>query len=289
MMPVGAVYRDGTEGARAELKELMAGRFRELEDMPATYQRVYARRWGRAAAGATLVAGGVAMFALAIGRAIDSTWLAPRSSGVLTNVLVASWLAALIAYLFATAWSAVRFGDRLTGAFTLTGSLFTDIERARNVSPRALAGHAASRVERWSVALPLMGLALVLPLTLHLIASTVLDARWPAPREFDSWIIMSAVLVGHAHLVLAFKGWQFGRRIVQRGVPELRTVASQEGWSAWKWTVAVSAVPGLIIIGIPVVVVAVTGMYIPFAYCGLASRIRSERLALAGIVGAPSA
>lgn len=282
MVTIGAVYRDGTEGMRAELRELLDLRLRELEELPASYRKVYARRCGRAAAGAVAAVGGVVMFTAAIGAALDHGWFfsMPTASGALTQLLWLSWLAAFVAYFVARSWSATRFDGRLSERFALTGVLHTDLDIARHLSPRRAAADVADDAERWSLGLPLVGLALLMPLSLHYLGAAVLERSWPEAVGFDEWIVASTVLVGHCHVILAIQSWLFAKRMDRKTTDQLITGAHKQGWSAWGWTVASSAVPGAMLFGIPVFLVAITGFFIPIAFSGMTSKVQRERVAL---------
>ena len=114
--------------------------------------------------------------------------------------------------------------------------------------------HAAVRVrdrgrvdDRWLAASfmwPAVGLSLVLPLSLHLPFCT---------DDFDEWVRMSCAIVGHAHVALAIMSARRMHRIArgERAMP-----AS----AIYGVTIGISMIPGGLLIMIPPLLVAVTGL-----------------------------
>jgi len=276
------VYRDGSDGLRGELREHLARRAVELSVLAPTFRGIYARRAARAAAGAVAAAGGVAVLAVALAAGVGRPMFGPNeaATGSLTLALGATWLCALATYALARVWAASRFDDELFAQLAPTGELHTDVERARRLGPREIGMALARRRERASVGLPLVALALLAPLSLHYLCLAVLDGRWPSGARFDGWIVLSAVIVGHCHLVLAIQAWLFARRLGERGGADVAGYAARAGWSAWTWTLAASAIPGLLLYGVPLFLVGVTGVFIPVAFASMGVRVRGERVQL---------
>ena len=87
---------------------------------------------------------------------------------------------------------------------------------------------------------------------------------------------MSAVIVGHAHLVLA--------GLVTRYVSELRsgTLSSHPALRIWGVVTLVSAMPGVLLFGLPPILTGLTGMFLIYPMTRWAeATFRRERLALA--------
>lgn len=107
------------------------------------------------------------------------------------------------------------------------------------------------RDDRRSVAaavLPSVGIALVLPLTIHLVVATLL---YPT-RSFDEWVKYSLLLVSVAHLVFAFLVGLRAAAIAQGRQPiSVGTI--------YYATVCTGGVPGLVLV-LPLVLVALTGL-----------------------------
>jgi hypothetical protein len=123
----------------------------------------------------------------------------------------------------------------------------------------ALAGKLIpDRGDRFRVAsyvVPSMGVALLLPLTLHMpIALYVGDAR-----SFDEWCMYSVFFVGAAHLAFALMAGARAKAIVEGREPlSVHTL--------YGVTVAMACVPGLLVV-LPVLIVAATGIPIlPLLY-----------------------
>lgn len=107
------------------------------------------------------------------------------------------------------------------------------------------------RDDRDSVAaavLPSVGIALVLPLTIHLVIATLL---YPT-RSFDEWVQYSLLLVSVAHLVFAVLVGLRAAAIAQQRPPiSVGTI--------YYATVCTAGVPGLVLV-LPLVLVALTGL-----------------------------
>jgi UPF0716 family protein affecting phage T7 exclusion len=69
---------------------------------------------------------------------------------------------------------------------------------------------------------------------------------------------LSAVIVGHAHLVLAWLSWRFAKRLVAGDARP----AHREAFGALGWTVLAAAVPGAIMLLLPPLLTAVTGAFV---------------------------
>ena len=135
------------------------------------------------------------------------------------------------------------------------------------------------------MAWPLAALALLAPLTLHYLYYLATEA--PVARgSFDGWIGLSIAVVGHCHLLLAVLCWRFARRVRRRSAAELGHAPARDGWVALGLVTLASLVPGVALLGIPVLLVAVTGLlFIPAMFHWASLRVRRERHALALDVG----
>ncbi len=102
--------------------------------------------------------------------------------------------------------------------------------------------------------LPAVTAALALPLTIHLVFFAI--ERGPlGVRSFEDWALMSMAITGIAHIWFAVC---VGKRAAQliRGHEDLALRVRTIYWS----TILVSCVPGILALGIPPLVVAVTGL-----------------------------
>lgn len=269
-----ALYRDDDLGARLHYEDLLQQREREMDQLGGPVARLYERRLGRAAAGAVGIAGSAALVASAVTLAA----LEAPKDGRLTQILFGSWLVAGAAYLAGRLVAKHRIRSALQRMARPSGDLRADVERLRSAEPSRALRHLTDGLERSSVALPLMMFALLMPLTIQAIVYNPLG--FGDSDKFDSWIMMSLVIVGHCHLVLAYLGWRFARNMRSWSTQILADKRHREGLVAWAITVAVSCFPGIILIAIPPILVAVTGFFVPIAFYVMARRVVSERMAL---------
>jgi hypothetical protein len=276
------VYRSAEEALRRRRDELLSQRQLEVATLPPAIPAVYVRRRARMYAGATGI--GFAAF-MAVSAAC-------RREG-LTTILQASWLTMLAVYVFARAAADAHVRATLERAFAPTENAGNDVLRLEDLSPAAVVRDLAERIEWWSVALPMTALALLLPLSLHYAVAAMLRVSAPDGRDFDGWISLSLLFVGHCHVVLAYQAWRFARSL--RGTRDAFSVgiiADRSGWQAWGVTIASSLVAGVLLLvivpiaGIALVVVApavvaATGLaFIPTMFSRMGRRIREERLLL---------
>jgi len=117
------------------------------------------------------------------------------------------------------------------------------------------------------LAVPMVGIALMGPITLHMPL-----AMLGGTQAFDEWVVMSAWITGPAHIAFALA-------ITIRATQLAR---AQPAWSprtVYLITVIVSCVPFVLLIAIPPMLVAVTGLpFLPIlrAMQPLAERERDE-------------
>lgn len=265
-------YRDPNEGARVRFHTILE-RLNLDDEKVARAARVHARRTGRIWAGVT---GIVAMAAVA-GSILYAGLIAPGQypyPGVPTLLLLAAWPAMGAAYLLGKAWSTWSTGrDR---------AVLRETENAQADLVRLEAGwrrvddvrERADLKERGSVQLPLIALAFLCPLTLHWMIATPLSVG----HDFDKWIMLSLVLVGHAHLVLAYQAARFARNALNMSAVEVEQTRSKKQWAAFGWTVVASALPGALFFLIPPIITAATGLIVaPLMFHSAARWIVDER------------
>jgi len=144
---------------------------------------------------------------------------------------------------------------------------------AAGLVPRVFAAQGPDR-DRLGVAglaVPIIGIALIGPITLHLPFALLAD-----PGAFDSWVATSTWITGPAHLAFALSG----------AIRATQLARARPAWSprsVYLITVIVSCVPFVLMLAIPPILVAVTGLpFLPIlrAMEPLAARERDE-LALA--------
>jgi hypothetical protein len=195
------------------------------------------RRVGRVMFGSALVLGAVV---LSVAAALLSMYEAVQVAST-PLIFATTWLGALVAYV------AGRIG----------GAAFVKV-RGLPLEDRLLFP---------SLALPLIGMSLVMPLTLHAVISLFLhDAT-----GFEEWTRMSLVVVGHAHLALAALAGTAAWRMA-RGEQHL------SGMKILFITVGVSCVPGVILLALPPVIVLATGLVFVPAMIAAMSRISDDEI-----------
>jgi hypothetical protein len=272
-------YRDSLEGARLRYSELLS----LVRDDSAVSDacRVCAARTGRAWAGAAGIAGAAAMALSSSAVLMTRQPSAPTP----TECLLLSWPTMGAAY--AAGWIVGKARAKRAAALSETGDLHADLARLERANPVADSRALAAGLGRAGVALPMIAVALLAPLTIHLVlylfgGGTV--------GGFDEWIRMSLVIVGHAHLALAAYYWKFAGLASEstRWVSsswmdddQIRKEAKRMTWAAFGVVVGVSAVPGAVLLLIPPLLTAVTALFFhPLLCCVMTRTILRERAAL---------
>jgi hypothetical protein len=282
-LPVSAhdsLYRDGTEALRQEAQRLRKRHQVTVDALRKPAEPVFMARCARAAAGRVLVGGAVAMIIAGIAIVLlendylgGSAW----NHNLLTAILLGTWPAAGAAFLVARAWARRTFERRLLAPLAPTGDAHGDLERARRFDPGQHAMRMLVALEPASMAPLLAGSAVLMPLTLHFFAGLVLGTDIAG---YDSWIAISAVAVGHCHLILAVRAWRYGKQLATMPTMALLHHSYEPGWKTYGIVLAASLFPGVLLMFVPIILVALTGVFIPLIYGWAARRIAGERDAL---------
>jgi hypothetical protein len=182
-------------------------------------------RASRLAFGLVMIGGAVVLVlntsAFAHGeRVFEASWVPERGWWHAWQVIVATWIAASVA--------------------SLPGLLIRD------------------RGDRWRTAsyvVPAIGVALLLPLTIHMPIFLKVDGA----KAFDDWVEYSGIFVAAAHITFAVMVGSRARAIVEGREPvQVHTI--------YGVTVAMACVPGLIVV-LPPLICAATGIPIlPLLY-----------------------
>lgn len=276
------VYRDAEEALRQRRDELLARRRLEVARLPPVVRSVYARREARRITGAVGIAGA---FVLAVCAAL-------RVDG-LTTILQGTWISMILVYILARAVADGRLRRLLAATFAPGEDVAGDLLRFEEIGPQQVVMRLAAPIERKSVALPMIALALLLPLTLHFVVVATVRGEVPRGRDFDGWISMSLLFVGHCHLVLAYHAWSFAQKLRSaREGHAMATIADRAGWRAWGVTIAWSVLAGFILLAVvPIagialfivapVLVGATGLtFIPAMFSKMGRKVRRERMVL---------
>lgn len=253
-----------TEDARTELTPLLPG-----------LRAVARARLARIVAGAVGVGGALSTFVIA-------AWTHDQPSGLATHALVASSCALVVSWFFARTGlaAAARLLPVNMPELTLSGELEADLARIDAADPRAelqRLEHRARRLERPSVALPIAAVTLLFPLFSHWLFTQAIGSD--NAQDFAQWIRISLIIVGHAHLALAVCGFLFARRLHGLSLEGLQRLRIHREWlKAWLITIGVSCLPGILLILVPPLLVAVTGIaFTPILWYLLHASIVGER------------
>jgi hypothetical protein len=173
----------------------------------------------------------------------------------------------------------------LAGQVPLSGDLGADLARLEAVEPLRDARDLATAWERRSAALPMAAISLLAPLTLHGMVWFGLARTTEAGsglEDFGSWIALSVIIVGHAHLALLVCAVRWAWRLRRVDTFELRA-SGGKGWgTALLVSAGIACLPGVVLLAIPPILVAVTGLaFVPLMYHLMARTIERERTALA--------
>jgi hypothetical protein len=280
-------YRDDEGGLRFRREELLVLRTREVDGARDELVGIHARRIARIAGGATAIAGAgcitfVSGLTYGVKEVLDARLLAGEPP--VTSILVATVL--LVPLVMAIAWgvAARRMRTTLACAVRPTSDVRLDVAQLEHAPPLALLTARVDALEFHSVWVPLMGSALVAPLSMHLVFAVMLG--WVGVtrlEQFDWWIFVSLVVTGVGHAVLCTMAVRFARRL--RAWRPTSSEGAPSVWAPYGWTMLGACVPGIVLYCVPPLIAAVTSLFIPVTFSALRQRVLSERAALASLVG----
>jgi hypothetical protein len=275
-------YRDAEAGLRARRDALVAWRRAELAQMSGEVEAIYVSRWSRLVTGAAAVAGAAIMCGVAIETGLERL-LGSRTSYVWqytgdtldarspTLMLVITLAALPLVYLVARLLARHRFARLREAAVAPGGDVHADLERlARLRVGRAVALHADA-LARPSAAWPLLGTALLLPISLHLGVALAGTARF---LDFDWWISLSVVVTAAAHAVYGTMSWTFARDLALGFAPS--------PWRPLGWVCLAGLFPGVVLYLVPPILIAMTAVVcVPVPLWWMKNVMMGERRALA--------
>lgn len=274
-------YRDPNYAASVRLEQIRE-RDGEIQDhIPHEIRIIHARRAARSAFGWTAIVGFVAVGAVAGLNVVIAPAHLPT-----TFALLGALGLSLVAYGIAYQVALFGFDRKVLATFDAAEDPLSRLARIEAAVIGETAARIVARSEPSSLWLPLAGVGLLVPLHLHLAYHLLTKGFSFSSRVvegFDWWIGASLILVGFAHLVLAFQGFRFASKASQMSTVQLEAKAPVSGWAALGWTVLGSLLPGVIAIGIPPVLVFVTGiLFIPYMFGTMHRRLVAERHVLEG-------
>ncbi len=275
-------YRDNEVGLRVYRDGLLEARAEEITALPAALTRVYVRRVSRiAAGGAAMIGFGAMSFAALVGNGMRAAFDHTLVSAPLTLILLLTLAGVPVVALVARTAARVGLLSRVRKNLRRTNDARADVERLERSVAMIVAEHADA-LETRSVAAPLVGWALLAPLTIHFVVYAVMVSASPLDRivdEYDWWICASLLLTGIAHVTLAALGVRFAQRLRNEFSMGARTPSV---WAPLMWTILAGCVPGVILYLVPPTLVAATGVvFIPATFAAMRARVRAEREAIA--------
>ena len=228
------------------------------------------------------IVGGVAGLC---GAAAMCFFAATTTDDSATHALLFGMIALAVSWAASRAFLVVgdRFG-RIRAEPELTGDLDRDLklldESDLRQDARALE-ERADKLETASIALPIAGLTFLLPLFLHWLFAVLLMNE--TTRAYSEWIRISLVIVGHAHIALAVLGYVFARKLHRSTISVIQNLRVHREWARmWLITIGVSCLPGIVLILVPPILVALTGLaFIPAMIFALHHAVLTERMKLA--------
>ena len=257
--------------------DLQEGRARHPPAVDAAL-RLGAWRVGRTYGGAVGALFGLASLGVGLAAFANSPWSdrIPMERGAMALLLL-GWPVAVLVALAAAGVARAVFPAQTR--VVLTGHPELDLAVLQARDPLTDARAIATRWERPSLALPLAAVAMLSPLTLHVFAMAVLSGQ--SSPDFGGWIGISALLVGHAHLALVAMCVRWTGKLRVAPTATLRTGLTGAWLSTLTVTVGAACVPGVVLVAVPPLLVAVTGLlFVPLAYHLTARTLQRERTAL---------
>ncbi len=269
-------YRSLDPVLQERLREYRERQQRERDTIDAA-RRVLAKRIGLALAGGSAAAFGVLMFLDTLGPWRDDAPL----------LLGAGWIAGAMAMALGRAIVLAREASALAAGPVLTGDAHVDLARLDRLDPQSDLRRRAARWEHASAALPMLGLSLLTPLTLHWTLATIHAAcrGGVSASDFAAWIALSTLFVGFAHVALMGHSLVWARSLRRQPTASLRTGVHKAWITALVVATSASFLPGAFFINdvgpsilLPPVIVAATGLaFIPLMYWATVRRLAAER------------
>jgi hypothetical protein len=254
------VFKDSQYAAECRRDQLLG----VLPEVPPCLIELCAARQTRILVGAVGILGFLALMYNAI--AIQN------HSGL---VVFATWLLMAISFPVFYAIARRRMNQLVRRQFAQTGDVFADVARFERSEPLQMVIQRAQRLERFSLIMPMVAASLLTPLSLHLLVGTTL---FSSAEFFNSWVLVSLILVGHAHLTLIIFSIIHVVRLQRDLDHDTLITGASSGLRALLWTVAASTIPGAALICVPPILVGFTGiLFVPWMFQWAAYRAQWER------------
>lgn len=274
------IYRNQLNSLLRLHLELSERRHRELEQLPGEVRSLYARRVARTVAGVTSFVAMTCVFLLSAAMMVYYAFDIPRPVAFAIGVAtVSTWGVIALSYFAARWWANRWFSRRLV--LQEASDIHASISYLTRFDPREVVSKTVGQWERRGIAWPLMGIAMIAPLMIHYFVASLLSGQLAPLDEFGMWVGLSALIVGHVHYFVGAQGAAFARDVVESTDDRLPLLKGR-GWRALVVAVGTSLMPGLAALGIPCLVVALTGVvFLPACYWAMHVLAIRERDALA--------
>ena len=278
---MSAAYRSDDETLREKIRELRRQYLQELFDLSPIFFNIYKHRMGRIWAG---LAGVLGAAWLVLNVLHSCLWLnTGPSDWSFSFMLFGAVLFPLVAYFLSQLFVGRILLRKLLLPYRYEGDAHLIIEQLKNFSVQQKAENATKALERLSIAMPLVALSLLAPLTIHMIVSLLFVSAPGWSSGFSVWILGSFIMVGHCHLLLAWLSWRYCSRVSSATVEEF-TLLSGCGWRAFGYVVASSFLSGIFLgffFPVLMLVVGVTGiLFIPAMFGWARNALAFERTEL---------
>jgi len=278
-----SAYRN-TFGARERRRAENAKAEAALVDVLPLMEKVYARRWSRIIGGGVgVLLGGIWPLLNFLPREYDGgSPFMPKS--ILTDWMLASVALSVLAT--AVTYPLARLGAksalRPSKAPGVAGDETTDLARLEAESPFAWRERRLAALEAPSAALPMVATTAFAPLCLHLMFYLAWKTQEQGPAslaDFGQWIAVSMLVVGHAHIALAICCVLFAVAMAKLQTAAIVVRPKHRDWlRALGVATLVSAVPGILLLGVPPMISVVTGLaFIPLMYLWTRKALLHER------------
>lgn len=258
-----SAYREGfgpLEHKRAEVALVRA----RVAASAGTLARLAGARIGRVA-GAVSGLAGLLILAAVFG-------LSPSNvrEGFLALAYFGVGLAALVVQLVSGA-AAKSVLVRRARAFRETGTesardllQASDLQTAEGLDPWPAVTKRLRKLEKAALVWPLVLASFFLPLAVHGAVYAPFAAFGGVAHpldDFSVWVMLSTVIVGHAHLALALCAAHFGSQLADAETPAITDASTRKAWSRAFWVaVGVASAPGIILLAVPTVLSLATGI-----------------------------
>ncbi len=163
--------------------------------MPQVVRRVYVRRVARIATGLVLSIGGAGVLAAARSSELNEAlagMLPGAAPAVIATLLLSTLVAALAAYFAARSIAEQRYTVAMSRTVLPGSNLHHDIERLSHEYPDAIARQMAGALEAKALAVPIAGLAAVLPATALWLKLAIDAEGWPSLDLFETQAVAYA-------------------------------------------------------------------------------------------------